>query len=162
MRSTANPALAVRRLIPPGAGEPWWLLGCLATIKVGPDATRGAMTITEVELPPGRAVARHSHRDEDEMSYVLNGEVTFTCHGEERTFTRGGMTWFPRRVPHAVAVAETGPARLLTIHTGPALAGLLAEIGTAADGPRMPDPPLGKLDLDVVAAACARNGIDIG
>lgn len=158
---TTIDAAAQRRLVPPGEGEHWWLLGCLATVKVGPDATGGALTVAELELPPGYAVPPHSHRDEEELFYVLDGEVTFSCDGDERTFTRGGMAWLPRQRAHTFTVTDNGPARMFNIHTGPAFAGLLRAIGEQAAGPRLPGPPEQEPDMVAVDAAFDRNGIDL-
>jgi len=41
------------KMIEPGEGDHYWLLGVLATIKVGGNATDGAMTIAEFAAPPG-------------------------------------------------------------------------------------------------------------
>lgn len=152
---------ATRRLVAPGEGEHWWMLGTLMTTKAGPDVTAGRLTVVEMELPPGYAVPPHQHRDEEELFYVLDGEVTFWCDGEERTFTRGGLAWLPRRQTHTLRVAEDGPARLFNIHTGPAFAELLADVGERAPEPRIPEPPATAPDPAGVAAAFDRNGIDL-
>lgn len=161
MTTIDDHATARRRLLPPGDGEPWWLLGSLATVKAGTDVTAGAMTVAEMELPPGFAVPPHVHRDEDELFYVLDGEVTFWCDGEDRTFTRGGMAWLPRTRPHTFQVTDAGPARLFNIHTGPAFEGLIAAIGERAPEPRLPDPPQGEPDMVAIAQAFSDHGIDL-
>ena len=152
---------ARRRLVPPGDGEHWWVLGTLMTVKAGPDVTAGGLTIVEMELPPGYAVPPHQHRDEEELFYVLDGEVTFWCAGEERTFTRGGLAWLPRRQTHTLSVTDNGPARLFNIHTGPAFAGLIEDVGQRTDEARLPDPPAEEPDPAGIATAFDRNGIDL-
>lgn len=148
-------------LLPAGAGDHHWLMGVLATIKAGADVTGGALTVAEFEAPPGWAVPPHVHQDEDELFYVLDGEVTFSCDGESRTFARGGLAWLPRGRAHQFSVSETGPARLFNIHTGPAFERLVHTIGEPATEPRLPDPPTEEPDPAAIAAAFAAHGIQL-
>ena len=149
------------RLVPPGSGDHWWMLGTLTSIKAGREATDGRMTIAEFELPPGFTLPPHSHRDEDELFYVLDGEVTFWCDGTARTFTRGGMAWLPRRRPHTFAVAEDGPARMFNIHTGPEFEAMVEVLGERTTDLRLPDPPDEEPDVDGIAQVFAQHGIDL-
>ncbi|QBI19968.1 cupin domain-containing protein [Egibacter rhizosphaerae] len=152
---------ATLRLVAPGGGHHWWMLGTLTTIKVGGDATGGRMTIAEFELPPGFALPPHSHREEDELFYVLDGEVSFWCNGREQTFTRGGMAWLPRRRPHTFRVTDDGPARMFNIHTGPAFEAMVEALGERTDELRLPDPPEVEPDLERITKVFAQHGIDL-
>jgi len=154
-------APATLHLVEPGGGDPWWMLGTLTTIKAGPEVTGGRLTVAEFELPPGFRVPTHSHRDEDELFYVLEGEVTFWCDGAARTFTRGGLAWLPRRKAHTFEVSDDAGARMFNIHTGPRFAGLVGELGEPANELRLPDPPDHAPDLDAVTQAFDRHGIDL-
>lgn len=149
------------RLIEPGDGDSLWMLGTLTTIKAGGDATDGQLTISEFELPPGFAPPPHVHRDEDELFYVLDGEVTFYCDGRSATFTRGGMAWLPRGLVHGFEVGEHGPARLFNFHTGPTFERMARELGEPAPEQRLPDPPDTPPDPAALVAAFARHGIDV-
>lgn len=149
------------RLLEPGGGDHWWMLGTLTSIKAGREVTGGRMTIAEFELPPRFALPPHSHRDEDELFYVLDGEVTFWCDGAERTFTRGGMAWLPRRKPHTFAVADDSPARMFNIHTGPLFEAMVETLGERTSDLRLPDPPDQEPDLDAIAQVFNEHGIDL-
>lgn len=148
-------------LIEPGGGDHYWLLGLLATVKAGGALTEGALTIAEFEAPPGWAVPPHSHHDEDELYYVLDGEVIFWCEGEETSFTRGGMAWLPRQRAHAFRVSDTGPARLFNIHTGSQFEGLVHALGEPAAEVRIPDPPGAEPDPEMLARTFAAFGIEL-
>lgn len=161
MTDVATHADTDLRLIEPSGGDHLWVMGGLITLKAGRDATGGQLTIAEMELPPGFEIPPHRHRDEDELFYVLDGEVTFGCDGAEATFTRGGMAWLPRRLAHTFRVSDNGPARLFNFHTGPDFEGLLAELGEPADELRLPDPPDVEPDPAVIAGVFARHGIDL-
>lgn len=144
-----------------GDGEHHWLLGVLATVKAGVTETGGSMTIAEFEAPPGWAVPPHRHLDQDELFYILDGEVTFWCDGDERTFTRGGMAWLPRQKPHLFRISEAGPARLFNIHTGSSFEQLVHAMGEPAAEARIPDPPSTAPDPAAIAASFAAHGIEL-
>ena len=149
------------RLLEPGQGDHYWLLGVLATVKVGGDAAGGALTISEFEAPPGWAVPPHRHLDQDELFYVLDGEVTFRCDDTEVTYTRGGLAWLPRQRVHTFVVSESGPARLFNIHTGSTFGQMVADLGEPAPEARIPDPPSEQPDPGEIVAAFARYGIEV-
>jgi quercetin dioxygenase-like cupin family protein len=68
---------------------------CLSGIDTG-----GAYCLLEVSLAPGIGVPRHTHTREDEVYFVLAGELEVTVG--ERTFVlRSGDTLLaPRDIPH--------------------------------------------------------------
>jgi len=148
-------------MMEPGQGDHYWLLGVLATMKVGGDATEGAMTIAEFEAPPGWAVPPHRHLDQDELFYVLDGEVAFRCDDTEVTYTRGGLAWLPRRRVHTFEISQAGPARLLNIHTGSLFESMVRDLGEPAPEARIPDPPSEEPDLQEIVEAFARYNIEI-
>ena len=149
------------RLIEPGGGDHYWLMGVLATIKAGKEATGDTMTIAEFEAPAGWAIPPHRHIDQDEMFYVLDGEVTFSCDGMEATYTRGGFAWLPREKPHSFQVSDGGPARLFNIHTGVLFEAMVQTLGEPAPEVRIPDPLTEEPDPQAIAEAFAQFGIEI-
>src|SRR5215469_3469286 len=65
----------------------------------GPD-TGGANCLLEVSLAPGMAVPRHTHTREDEVYFVLAGELEVSV-GEKTFVLRPGDTLLaPRDIPH--------------------------------------------------------------
>src|SRR5262245_20099087 len=62
--------------------------------------TGGAYCLLEVSLAPGMGVPRHTHRREDEVYFILAGELVVTV-GEKTFFLRPGDTLLaPRDIPH--------------------------------------------------------------
>jgi quercetin dioxygenase-like cupin family protein len=62
--------------------------------------TGGAYCLLEVSLAPGMAVPRHMHTREDEVYFVLAGELEVTV-GEKTFVLRPGDTLLaPRDIPH--------------------------------------------------------------
>lgn len=60
----------------------------------------------------------HVHAGEDEMFYLLAGELTGFCEEDNWTATAGSFVFVPRDRPHGFIVTSTGPATAL-VTTGP-------------------------------------------
>jgi quercetin dioxygenase-like cupin family protein len=80
------------------------------------DQTGGRVSVVEHPIRP-RALASplHTHRDEDEYSYVIEGQVGVQLGDEVLIAGPGTMVAKPRGVPHAFWNAGDAPARLLEI-----------------------------------------------
>jgi mannose-6-phosphate isomerase-like protein (cupin superfamily) len=77
------------------------------------------LTITHARYAAGEHVAgRHIHHQHTDAFYVLEGRLIFEIGPEAETITvsAGGFVAAPPGLEHAVRVADSGPARWLTIH----------------------------------------------
>jgi uncharacterized cupin superfamily protein len=88
-------------------------------IKPSGQDTLGQPGVMESVYPPGLVVREHVHEGEDEMFYVLEGELSGFCAGERWTATAGCFEFVPRDRGHGFTVTSEEPARALVI-TGPA------------------------------------------
>lgn len=72
----------------------------LGSVCLSGTDTGGAYCLLEVSLAPGMAVPRHTHTREDEVYFVLAGELEVTI--EENTFVLqpGDTLLAPRNIPH--------------------------------------------------------------
>jgi quercetin dioxygenase-like cupin family protein len=100
-----------------GEGEKRWFYGGgVHTWKALAEQTNGAFFLLEDALSRGKTTPLHRHPDQDEMVYVIEGEILYSAGGTERRVARGGTIVTPRGVPHAfVVLSET--ARLLCLQT---------------------------------------------
>jgi quercetin dioxygenase-like cupin family protein len=101
-----------------GEGEQRWFLGGgVLTWKVAAEEANGAFFVAEDNLVKGKTTPLHSHPNEDELVYVIDGEILlYNPDGEPRRVGRGSVVMNPRGIPHAfTVVSET--ARLLFIQT---------------------------------------------
>lgn len=80
------------------------------------EATNGAFSLVEHPLPP-RALGAplHTHRNEDEYSYVLEGRVGVQLGDDVLEVGAGDLVFKPRGVAHAFWNAGDEPARLLEL-----------------------------------------------
>ena len=103
----------------PGAGPAYGFHGSAVVIKASGSDTAGQLSVLESAYPAGLSVHGHIHVDEDEMFYVLAGEISGFCEGSTWTATAGSFVFVPRNHLHGFTVTGQGTARALVI-TGPA------------------------------------------
>jgi quercetin dioxygenase-like cupin family protein len=102
----------------PGAGPAYGFHGATVVIKAGGEHTGDQLAVMESVYPPGLTVRQHVHTGEDEMFYLLAGELTGFCDEERWTATAGSFVFVPRDREHGFTVTSAEPARALVI-TGP-------------------------------------------
>lgn len=71
---------------------------------------------TSCRLAPGVLIPPHTHRLEDEITYVVVGEVTAEIGGETIVAPAGSYLLKPRGVSHAFWNSGEGEAKVMEIH----------------------------------------------
>lgn len=71
------------------------------------------MTLTRYSFEPGGRFPHHVH-DQEQLTYVLAGEVTFRVDGVDHELSAGGLVVIPSSVPHS-AEAGTEGAEVLSV-----------------------------------------------
>ena len=90
--------------------------GSVLSLKVTGKQSNGSVTVLEgVVLSGGPPL--HVHEAEDEVVVCLEGELAYQVGEKRGALQPGGLLWFPRWVPHAVANLSDAPLRLLTVVT---------------------------------------------
>ena len=122
------------------AGEGWTYRSDIDfTVKCGELAPgRGAAfmeyTTRKDEEPPD-----HTHPTEDELFYVLQGEVTFHCGGESFDLSHGGFIYLPMGIEHGYTIRSDGPVKLIAVtfppntKSGQGWGGFIADIEGQGD-----------------------------
>ena len=103
------------------AGEGWIydLFGIDFVVKAGEIGPGRRSAVVEYTTRRGEEPPEHTHTTEDEIFYVLQGEVTFRCGGDVFDLDEGGCVVLPRGIPHGYEIRSDGDVRLLMI-TSPA------------------------------------------
>ena len=86
-------------------------------IKASEFATGAA--VAEYVTRQGEEPPDHVHPSEDEMFYVLGGELAFRCGGERLEASEGSFVFLPRGVEHGYQIRGPGEVRLLVITAPP-------------------------------------------
>jgi quercetin dioxygenase-like cupin family protein len=107
---------AVTHLLGPDQGESVQLLALGVRFLVDGEQTGGAFSLVEHPLPP-RALGSplHTHHNEDEYSFVLQGRFGVQLGDEVCELGPGDLLFKPRGVAHAFWNAGDEPARLLEL-----------------------------------------------
>jgi quercetin dioxygenase-like cupin family protein len=119
----------------PGDGPGYLFHGSAVVIKASGDQTLGQLSVMESTYPAGLSVHEHVHAGEDEMFYVLSGELSVFCGQDRWTATAGSFVFVPRDCPHGFVVTSEEPARALIVTGPPQLDRQVAENGTPITGP---------------------------
>jgi len=88
------------KILKKNEGEILKVLADNITVKVDGEDTGGNFTVVETNNDPDAGVPPHYHENEDELFYVVEGEVEFMVDGEKIIAREGDTIFGPRRVPH--------------------------------------------------------------
>lgn len=102
--------------VDPDEGEAIWLQGGLCLIKASGEQTGEQFALCEQQMPRGMSTPIHVQPDEDEVFYVLDGEMTFFLEGALITAGAGKLVCIPRGSAHGFRV-ESETARFLVLNT---------------------------------------------
>ena len=106
----------VRHILGPNEGEAVHLYALGVRFMIDGETTGGAFSLVEHPLPP-RALGAplHTHRNEDEYSYVLEGRIGIQLGDDILEAAAGDLVFKPRGIAHAFWNAGDEPARLLEL-----------------------------------------------
>jgi quercetin dioxygenase-like cupin family protein len=138
-------------------GETVWLRRLGIRFMVGGEETRSNFALVEHPIGP-RALAApmHTHRYEDEYTYVLEGEIGVQIGEEVRVAQPGDLVFKPRGVPHAFWNASDTPARALEIISPAGFERYFAELA-----PLFPPANQGPLDQEAIGAVREKYGLEM-
>ncbi len=69
-----------------------------------------------IDYAPGRRLEPHSHPDEDDAFYILEGKLTFTVGGEELVAGAGTFVLVPPGVRHTFSNRCDAVVRMVNVH----------------------------------------------
>jgi quercetin dioxygenase-like cupin family protein len=124
--------------LPAGAGlsERWWKSGTIS-VKVGGAETGGALAQVETDDPRGTAPPLHVHHNEEELFYILDGEVSVYVDAGELQLSAGDFAFVPRGVPHAYLV-RSERARMLVTFSPAGFEEAFVDLGVQVTGSEPP------------------------
>ena len=149
--------------VPAGQGDHHFFLNHLATVKVAAGGSDSGLALVEFLAPRGFGPPLHAHVEEDELMYVLEGEIRIDLgDGDAIIATAGAAVTLPHAVPHTWQVVSD-QARFLTINAGrrqgASFDQFVGALGRPTDPTAMPAPI--EIDPAHVASVCAAHGINV-
>jgi quercetin dioxygenase-like cupin family protein len=150
-----------RKTSPPSFIHDLWVTGLQVRILAGNAETNNAFALAEITAHPGDFVPPHTHDPEDEMFYVLEGEVEFDISGGPITATPGTFVHIPRGVFHGFRNASDSDAKLLDLHTPGGFEAFFAESGTPWPDLRINPPPGSWVDVPRFIRIAEKHGMEV-
>jgi quercetin dioxygenase-like cupin family protein len=143
-------------VLPPDAGQTVQLGPLGVRLMLGSEQTGGGFSLVEHPMAPrGLGAPMHVHKNEDEYSYVLEGEVGVQVGDDVVIGRPGDLISKPRGIWHAFWNAGDELARLLEIISPGGFEGYFAELA-----PLLP-PERTEPDFAAIAALQARYGLEM-
>lgn len=141
-------------LVPADVGELVQIGGFGTRYKILSPSTHGATAVVEHTLEPGLLGApMHRHRREDEISYVLTGEITIQIGAEVQTAGAGSVVLKPRGIFHTFWNMGSESARFLEVIAPGGFEGYFREL-------RAVIPENGQPDLSAIVSLASRYGLE--
>ncbi len=160
--ATMNPTMTDLEAVEPGGGDHRFFLNHLASVKVSAGESATQMSTVEFTAPRGFGPPLHLHREEDEIMYVLDGEIRLDLGEESQVVTTGAVVSLPHGIPHIFQVLSD-EARFLTVTSGakahPTFDAFVRALGVPTDPAAIPAPV--EIDPGHVAQVCADHGIEV-
>jgi mannose-6-phosphate isomerase-like protein (cupin superfamily) len=143
-----------------GEGKTLWVLGDLYEFKATGEDTGGKFALWETTTPPGNpGPPPHIHHNEDEVFYILEGELELTVEGSASVVGVGTLVNIPKGALHTFRNAGTTPARFLGMVAPGGFEGFFEEVGEPAEDAS--SPPAGPPDVEKVMATAPKYGLEI-
>jgi quercetin dioxygenase-like cupin family protein len=123
-------------------------------VKVSGEDSEGTLAFFHLVAPPMSGPPRHVHTREDELFYLLEGELVFELDGERHVVRAGDTVYLRRGVVHAYQNFTTSNARLLIATTPGEFSGFFVELSAATPFGALPAP-------DRLAAIATKYGLSV-
>lgn len=100
----------------------------------------GGLGVFELEVPPGSNVPPpHSHTNNEEIVYVLEGRLRYSVNAESRDLSPGETMFTPKGAVHGFSNPFDAPARALIIMSPDVGAQYFKDVAAIINAPGPPD-----------------------
>lgn len=146
--------------VPAGCGKCLWFNGNTYSIKVGHDDTDGRVACIEASVPPGAGSPPHRHLREDEVFFLISGELEFLDN--DRTFLarQGDFVMIPRGRRHCFKNVSAHTVKTIFLFTPAGFDRLFTEMGVPAKAGE-PCPLWGPEQMARVAELAPQLGFEL-
>ena len=120
--------------------------------------TSGRFALLEMEGRPGNEPPLHVHRNEDELFYVMDGQLKVLRENEEITLTPGQSAFLPRNVAHTFKVASSH-VRFLNYITPGGFEGYFRDLGHPAGEDGTGEAPQNQISVEELLRVAGRYSV---
>lgn len=143
-----------------GEGERLWIVGDDMEIKATGEDTGGQLALFDIVARPGGGPPPHTHANEDEFWYVVEGEFEILQGDRTVRLGPGGYAYVPRGMLHRFENVGDQDARVLVGFTPAGMEGFFRAAGTPAVEGGTP-PPLGPEEIERSRQAALEHGMEV-
>ena len=165
MTTTLSATVETEQLAPFGRGrqslkESVWYSGWLMTFLATSEDTQGRFALIEAVTRKGNVPPPHIHRREDEIFYILEGDMTASVGKQTIKGMPGTLVFMPRNVAHSFDI-HSEQLRMLILLTPAGLEGYFKECSVPAPAMTLPPPAeVPYSDIQKLIAVAQRYGIE--
>ena len=123
-----------------------WYKGILVSQLAGGSDTGGAFDLVESKMKKGTEPPPHIHDREDELFYILAGEIRVFADGQTFTVAAGESVFLPKKMPHAYLI-ESDECHVLALMTPAGFLNAINKMNTPARTMEIPS------DMETYATA---------
>ena len=129
-------------------GRDYLIWGDRYSFKTTSAESNGAHALLEMTVNPGSGTPPHIHHAEDEMFYVLEGELSLWCGDQKFLGKAGSFVAVPKGVVHRWANESAAPAKSLVFLVPGGFEEFLMKIGQPVTDPDHTSQPPTKDEID--------------
>lgn len=145
----------------PNQGRDYLIWGDLYSFKTTAAESDGAHALMEMNVKPGSGTPPHIHHAEDEMFYVLEGELSLWC-GENKIIGKPGtFVAVPKGVVHRWANESNVMVKSLVFLVPGGFEEFLMKIGEPVTDPNQDSHPPTKEEIDYAMSIAAEYNMEI-
>jgi quercetin dioxygenase-like cupin family protein len=98
-----------------GEGRVYTWHGVREEVKAAGPELNGMAGVVETTTRKGEEPHMHVHEEEDELFYILEGEITFHANGDSIDAGPRAFVFVPKQTPHTYTIRSDGDVRFLVI-----------------------------------------------
>jgi quercetin dioxygenase-like cupin family protein len=127
--------------VPANTGPAYWVMGDLFTYLVTGEDSGGSYFSLEVVVGPDKGPPPHIHHLEEELFYILDGELIFQVGDQTLQVSTGDFIHIPRETAHSFKNGPR-PAKLFSTFSPAGIEDFFKEVGDPVTDRSAPPPPV--------------------
>lgn len=157
MKTQTKPAV-----FQPAADKPaYWMLDHRMTVLIPGEQTHNAYTVLEMFIVPGGGPPPHIHHREDELFYVLEGDMTIFAGEQTVRAGPGTSVHIPAGAVHTFKNEGSEPGRMVIMYAPAGFENYFATVGAPTTHDDEKAPPVTQEALERFQAYAAQFNLEI-
>jgi mannose-6-phosphate isomerase-like protein (cupin superfamily) len=139
----------------------YWVVDHRMTVLIAGEQTKNAYSVLEVFILPGGGTPPHIHHREDELFYLLEGDITILAGEQTVRASAGTCVHIPAGTVHTFRNEGGGPGRMVVTYTPAGFENYFSTVGTPATHGDETAPPVTQEALERLRAYAPQFNLEI-